>query len=451
MGQADDTALVSTSIHNLNLLLYLTSIFCSRYQVTLSSEKTRLLAYHKGDMKDTVDYWQNANPIRVNDIPISFSNTAEHVRVVRSTSGNLPAIQARISAHKKALGAVLYAGLARSHRANPLASIRIQHIYCNSVLFSGIGSLVLSSNECKIVAQHHKETLSNLQRLLPLTPRPVIYFLAGTLPGEAHLHLRQLSLFSMVLRLPRNILHSHAKNIFNFVTCSPKSWFHQIRDICLQYELPHPLDLLKSPPGKEKFKILAKKKVIDFWEQKLRNEASILTSLQYFHPSFMSLTSPHPLWRTASSSPTKVAMATIQARFLSGRYRTEKLCSHWSTNSSGVCKMSSFCQTSEDIPHILQHCCALKDTRDKLLAFTNNYCNSHPIISGIIQTYCKIDCRLFCQFLLDCSVLPDVISVVQSHGQEVLEHLFNITRIWTYSLHRDRLKLLGRWRNFSKQ
>ena len=223
VGQADDTALVSTSIHNLNLLLYLTSIFCSRYQVTLSSDKTRLLAYHKGDMKDTVDYWQNANPIRVNDIPISFSNTAEHVGVVRSTSGNLPAIQARISAHKKALGAVLYAGLARSHRANPLASIRIQHIYCNSVLFSGIGSLVLSSNECKIVAQHHKETLSNLQRLLPLTPRPVIYFLAGTLPGEAHLHLRQLSLFSMVLRLPRNILHSHAKNIFNFVTCSPKS------------------------------------------------------------------------------------------------------------------------------------------------------------------------------------------------------------------------------------
>ena len=40
---------------------------------------------------------------------------------------------------------------------------------------------------------------------------------------------------------------------------------------------------------------------------------------------------------------------------------------------------------------------------------------------------------------------------VQSDGQKVLEHLFNITRIWTYSLHRDRLKLLGRWRNFSKK
>ena len=451
VGQADDTALVSNSIHNLNLLLHLTSIFCSKYQVTLSSDKTKLLAYHKADMKDTVDYWQNANPIKVNGNPISFTCAAEHVGVVRSISGNLPAIQARISAHKKALGAVLHAGIGRNHRANPTASIRIQQIYGNSVLFSGIASLVLNKHECNIVAQHHKETLSNLQRLLQLTPRSVIYFLAGTLPGEAIVHMRQLSIFSMILRLPGNILHSHAMNIFNFVTTSPKSWFHQIRDICVQYDLPHPLHLLKSPPSKEQLKILVKKKVINFWEQKLRHEASTLTSLKFFHPSFMSLSSPHPLWRTAASSPTKVTMATIQARLLSGRYRTESLCSHWSTNSMDLCKMSTSCQVKEDIPHILQHCSALKDTREKLIMFTINYCNSHPIISDIIHTYCNIDCRLFCQFLLDCSVLPDVICAVQSHGQKVLEHLFNITRIWTYSLHRDRLKLLGRWRNFSKK
>ena len=144
-------------------------------------------------------------------------------------------------------------------------------------------------------------------------------------------------------------------------------------------------------------------------------------------------------------------MATIKARLLSGRYRTESLCSHWSTNSMDLCKMSTSCQVKEDIPHISQYCSALKDTREKLTMFTINYCNSHPIISDIIQTYCNIDSRLFCQFLLDCSVLPDVICAVQSHGVKVLEHLFNITRIWTNSLHRDRLKLLGRWRNFSKK
>ena len=165
----------------------------------------------------------------------------------------------------------------------------------------------------------------------------------------------------------------------------------------------------------------------------------------------MSLLSPHPIWVTAGSSPTKVAMATQQARLLSGRYRTEALASHW-THSSGTCSLSLSCATVEDIDHFLKHCIALRTTRENLFSFTETYCKSHPVITNIIQTYCKpgTECRLFVQFILDCSVLPEVIAAVQTFGNEVLNHLFNITRIWCYSLHRERLKLLGRWRNFAK-
>ena len=144
-------------------------------------------------------------------------------------------------------------------------------------------------------------------------------------------------------------------------------------------------------------------------------------------------------------------MATQQARFLSGRYRTEVLCSHWSQNPQGYCKLSpDCCQTPEDTRHILQYCPALSATREKLAIFTSSYSISHPEVATIIQMYCKTECRLFCQFVLDCSVLPAVIAAVQTHGEVILEHLFNVTRIWVYALHRDRLKILGRWRNFGK-
>ena len=450
IGLADDTALLSNNLRQLYFLLQLTTIFCSKYHVKLCSDKTKLQVHHKKDMKDSVEYWKAVNPIKVNGEPIKFTDVAEHVGVVRSVAGNLPSILTRISSHKNALGAVLHTGLARSHRGNPAASLRIQQLYANSVLFSGIGSLVLNDQECNIISQHHKETISNLQRLLPLTPRAVIYFLAGTLPGAAFLHLRQLSLFGMISRLPASILHSHCQNIFSCITTSPKSWFHQIRDLCLQYALPHPANLLSSPPKKECFKNLVKKHVIDYWEQKLRHEAAPLDSLEFFKPSFMSLTCSHPLWRTAAASPTKVVMATQQARFLSGRYRTEALCSHWSQNTQGLCKLSPDCQTAEDTRHILQTCSALAATRDKMATFTSSYINSHPVVASIVRQYCYPDCRLFCQFLLDCSVLPEVIAAVQQHGDEILQHLFNITRIWVYALHRDRLKILGRWRNFAK-
>ena len=142
--------------------------------------------------------------------------------------------------------------------------------------------------------------------------------------------------------------------------------------------------------------------------------------------------------------------ATQQARFLAGRYRTEALCSHWSQNTQGFCKLSPDCQTSEDTRHILQTCPALTATREKLAIFTSSYSNSHPVVASLIQQYCKTECRLFCQFLLNCTVLPPVIAAVQTHGEVILDHLFNITRIWVYALHRDRLKMLGRWRNFGK-
>ena len=269
-------------------------------------------------------------------------------------------------------------------------------------------------------------------------------------PGAAFLQIRQLSIFGMITRLPTNILHNHAQNIFSCITSSPKSWFHQIRDLCLQYALPHPSNLLSSPPSKEAYKNLVKKHVTDYWEQKLRYEAAPLTSLEFFQPSFMSLAYSHPLWRTAASSPTKVVMATVQARFLSGRYRSEALCSHWSNNTLGHCRLSPSCQTPEDTTHILKNCTALDATREKLLFFTSSYCKDHPIIDRLVQQYCNTECHLFCQFLVDCSVLPEVIAAVQKHGPDILTHLFNITHIWVYSLHRDRLRILGRWRNFAK-
>ena len=50
IGQADDTALLANNINNLNFLLKLTESFCKKYQVQLSSEKTKLLAYAKKDI-----------------------------------------------------------------------------------------------------------------------------------------------------------------------------------------------------------------------------------------------------------------------------------------------------------------------------------------------------------------------------------------------------------------
>ena len=303
----------------------------------MSAEKTNLQVYHVLE-----DQQYEYNPLKINGVTIPFVDQAEHVGVVRSPSGNGPALLARMSAHQKALAAVMHSGIALSHRANPTYSLKVEKLYAMPVLFSGLASLVFSKDEVNLLEKHYLLTIQRLLRLHDKTPRCVVYFLAGTLPGNALLHLRQLNLFGMICRLPNNILNNHAKDIFSTRLFFKGSWFEQIANLCEVYHLPQPLMMLNAPLSKMSLKNLVKKKVINYWEVKLREEGSNLSSLKYFNPFFMSLSKVHPLWLTAGHSPFKVSMALIQAKMLSGRYRCGYLTRHWS-NSDGTCKITPEC------------------------------------------------------------------------------------------------------------
>ena len=57
---------------------------------------------------------------------------------------------------------------------------------------------------------------------------------------------------------------------------STKSWFLQIKNLCFQYNLPHPLLLLADSPSKQSVSSLVRLNVLDFWQVKLRADASKL-------------------------------------------------------------------------------------------------------------------------------------------------------------------------------
>ena len=369
--------------------------------------------------------------------------------IVRSTLGNNPSVLSRLAAHRNALAAVLHTGMAKGHRGNPSASIKINQLYGVPVLLSGISAQVLTRNEVDTIDRHHCETLRRLMRLMKNTPRCVVYFLAGSLPGSALVHMRQISLFGMICRLRNSVLYQIALNFFLDNLKFRTSWFQQIDNWCLQYNLPQPLSLLQNPLSKSSLKILVKKKIIDYWESKLRLEAQCLKSLINFRPNFMSLWKSHPLWVTAGNSPRQVSMATIQAVMLSGRYRCGSLTKHWSSGD-GICQLSSTCMEQnalEDIPHLLSQCPAFNQLRLNLLDFTHN-------VSGKLQADLRdllcIKCNplhpSFVQFLLDCSVDAEVILLSQKFTSDILTPFFLVTRTWVFNIHRERMRLLDRWR-----
>ena len=96
------------------------------------------------------------SPISIDGDKVVFADSAEHVGIVRSNACNLTVILARIIAHKKALCAVLHAGLARGHRGNPAASLCVVQTYGVPVLLSGLATLALLKSEENLIKQHHK-------------------------------------------------------------------------------------------------------------------------------------------------------------------------------------------------------------------------------------------------------------------------------------------------------
>ena len=295
-----------------------------------------------------------------------------------------------------------------------------------------------------MLSHHVKTTTENLLKLHKKTPEPFIFLISGTFPAAATLHIKQLSLFSMICRLPDNLLNTVGRHLL-LSPGSSKTWFGQVEEICAKYNLPHPLTLLDDPPDKERFKSLVKEKVADYWQQFYRSRVADLPSLKFFKPEYCSLLRPHPVLSTAST-PYEINKMIVQLRLLSGRGRLGTLLKHFSQSNNGICELCSL--ETEDLGHfLLPRCPPLLERAEVLLRYMENVFRDSSLCLSILQEVLigrKVDADVWIQFVLDCSVIPTVIASSQVDST-VMALLFKATRTWCYSLHRTRLKLLGRW------
>jgi hypothetical protein len=292
-------------------------------------------------------------------------------------------------------------------------------------------------------------SLEILQRHYRATPRPVIFFMAGSLPARALHHMRQFTLLGMIARLgPNHILFQLGSSILNNSASNSHSWFLQMKTLCSQYSLPDPLSILSSPQTKESFKRSVKLKVLDWWHTKLRAEAAPLDSLSLFRADFMSLSSPHPIWKSAGCSPHEVKKATVQARMLGGRYRTCWLRRHWSGDQSGSCRIPGCTGEPGTLLHLgTAQCQGLASAKVRALALWRNFLRDEPNLFPLICDFSLGDPEDFLAFLVDPTTQTKVISLAQSFGTQydVIGKLCYMTRTWLFTMHKERLKLMGLW------
>ena len=434
--------LISNDLDSLSLLVKGTEQYCRKFRVNLVPSKTKLLVFNTPPQKLLVEFAQKMTDICINGQAIDFADKAEHVGIIRCPDGNMPHILGRITAHRKAMQAINAAGVARHHMGNPTASLRIHQMYGTSVLFSGIACLYLSPSEVKIIDSHYQRTIQSIQKLHQGTPRAFTFLMAGCLPGEAIVHMKQLTLFLMICHLPEDILHLHGKYVLATGQPPKKSWFSQILVLCEKYQLPHPHLLLEHPLSKDPFKKHVKQAVTKFWEDVLQQEALELLSLKMFHALSRSLSQPDYIWVTAGNNSFEVRKSCILARMMSGRYRTDYFARLWTSNKKGLCLIPGCADKIGDLQHLLIECSALSDTRTTIIEILIKKAIMLLPLHSLLKMIFHSQSELQCCFILDPFSFHEVRFLCNLYGQTITKFICYFVRTFAYTIHIERKKFL---------
>ena len=98
------------------------------YTVFVPSKK-KLLVFYPPRQSVEVDCMVSSFQLTIRSNTIMASPEADPLGILRATIGNMAAVMARISAHNKAMFAILPAGLARHHDPKPAAALRTEWFF----------------------------------------------------------------------------------------------------------------------------------------------------------------------------------------------------------------------------------------------------------------------------------------------------------------------------------
>ena len=210
------------------------------------------------------------------------------------------------------------------------------------------------------------------------------------------------------------------------------------------YDLPHPTTILSIPPTKSQWSRMVRKAILSHWQTKLATEAAALPSLSCLRATHLSLSRPHLLWTTCPSGPLPSRQAALMATILSGRYRSCWLHRHWD-GTEGACRLPGCGHIPGDIIHIFSGSCPALSADFLTVAKKLTVSVAHlPHIVSLLTEAAARDLSAFTQFVvIDPSTDPLAIQIFQTHGHDVWDKLFYLSRSWLFHIHRPRYRLLG--------
>ena len=125
------------------------------------------------------------------------------------------------------------------------------------------------------------------------------------------------------------------------------------------------------------------------------------------------------------------------------------LCRFWSANRSGHCSSPTCDQVAGDLEHLLIVCPALDHIRHRLHSLWCLKTVDCPPLHSLVLRILGSSPKAQLKFILDSMACPELLSLAQFYGQEIIDRVMYLTRTWAFSIHKHKSILLGRWPEFT--
>ena len=309
---------------------------------------------------------------------LPYTDAVTHLGLTRSLRNGSQTVQTRIDCARCFAYSLIPAGLHGENGLPPTASKKLITTYSLPRLLYGLEAVTLLKTYLQALDLFYKGLLPNIQYLGEGVATEAIYLLIGLIPAEGEGHIPILTLYGAISRLPTN---SPIKQLAERkLTFGQKgSWFIYMKDIATMYGMTEIiLASFYAPWDRIKWKHFITSTISNYRFGKLLEGTQTKSSLSWFNTSLCRSGRPHHLWpvqgcdsstRLAAGYRAKILTASNILQSNRARFNQHEVDPAWPPCSA----------TTEDIPHILMECPALKPAHDKHLPTPSNLCKSLDI------------------------------------------------------------------------
>ena len=422
---ADDVAVASSKPEPLQSLVSTSEDYGSMERYEFQLVKSVVLKVNPAENDEDYVWLLNGEPMPV-------VTESMHVGILRSASTQETAVQENVKKARRTLYSLMPSGCHGHNGLDQESTVHLFQTYVLPTLIYGMEVVLPRGKHLDTLEKFYKKYMKLLLSIPVTTADPAVYIISGTIPVEATIHKRALTLFGNISRLTSSSIEKRiARRQLNIKGQKSNSWFVALRELCFKYDLPQPLDILNDPPGKEKWKRIVNKQVNGYWTARLSHQSTLYSSLKYLHTEDYSYGQRHPVIQTIGNAR-EIPRISTKLKLVTGTYILQS--NRAAFNQNAIDPTCLLCKNGEEtIKHFLLSCTALSSAREPIIDIITDTCAS------LLSNPTNDPDRLL-QLILDSSACSKSTPKCDLHKLKTIE--FQSRRL-CHALHCERYKRLA--------